>query len=301
MRHLDPPAGTRRREGRAGTRTARAVALAVLTALAALAVGCASGGPAPRSRPAAGPSGCGSPVVIGHRGAPRSAPENTMAAFEAALDQGADWLETDVQTTRDGVPVLMHDPTVDRTTDGRGAVADLTAAQVAALRVTVGPGPARPVPTLAELLGRLSGSSATLLMEIKWQRAEDVARIARIAAATRAHVVLYSFSADHLRRAHAEAPALPVVLIQGRGIAEDPAGLRLAGIALEAGLATAGRIAAERAAGREVYVWTLDDAAAWRLMAARDADGLITDTPGPARRWVDANCRTGRRTGPPGH
>ncbi|MFF2075506.1 glycerophosphodiester phosphodiesterase [Kitasatospora sp. NPDC058162] len=274
---------------------------AVLAALAVLAAGCASGGPALQARSAAAPSVCASPVVIGHRGAPFNAPENTMASFDTALDQGADWLETDVQTTRDGVPVLMHDPTVDRTTNGKGAVADLTAAQIAALRVTVGPGGAQPVPTLEQLLQRLSGSSATLLMEIKWQRPEDVARIARLAAGSRAHVVLYSFSVAHLRQAHAVAPALPVVLIQGGAIAEDPGDLKLDGIALDTGLATAARIAAERKAGREVYVWTLDGDEAWQLMTARDADGLITDTPGPARRWVDANCRTERRAGPRGH
>ncbi|MFF2143416.1 glycerophosphodiester phosphodiesterase [Kitasatospora sp. NPDC058190] len=282
----------------ASPRTART---AVLAALAVLATGCAAGGPALRARSAVAAPVCGSPVVIGHRGAPRNAPENTMASFEAALDQGADWLETDVQTTKDGVPVLMHDPSVDRTTNGKGAVADLTAAQVAALRVTVGPGPAQPVPTLEELLERLSGSRTTLLMEIKWQRPEAVARIARLAAGSDAHVVLYSFSADHLRRAHAVAPALPVVLIQGGGIADDPGDLKLDGIALDSGLAGAARIAAERKAGREVYVWTLDDEESWQLMAARDADGLITDTPGPARRWVDTNCRTGHRAGPRGH
>ncbi|MEU4112940.1 glycerophosphodiester phosphodiesterase [Kitasatospora sp. NPDC028055] len=279
----------------------RAAQTAVLAALAVLAAGCASAGPALQARSPAAPPVCASPVVIGHRGAPFNAPENTMASFETALKQGADWLETDVQTTRDGVPVLMHDPTVDRTTNGKGAVADLTAAQVAALRVTVGPGGAQPVPTLEELLARLSTSSATLLMELKWQRPEDVTRIARMAAGSRAHIVLYSFSVANLRQAHAVAPALPVVLIQSGGIAEDPGDLKLDGIALDAGLATAARIAAERKAGREVYVWTLDGDEAWQLMTARDADGLITDTPGPARRWVDANCRTERRAGPRGH
>ncbi|MER8100778.1 glycerophosphodiester phosphodiesterase [Kitasatospora sp. NPDC094016] len=282
------------------TASPRAAQTAVLAALAVLAAGCASA-PALRARSAAAAPLCDAPVVIGHRGTPRNAPENTMASFETALDQGADWLETDVQTTRDGVPVLMHDPTVDRTTNGKGAIADLTAAQIAALRVTVGPGPTEPVPTLQELLERLSDSNATLLMEIKWQRAEDVTRIARIAAASGARVVLYSFSAEHLRQAHAAAPALPVVLIQGSAIAEDPGDLPLRGIALDAALASASRIAAERKAGREVYVWTLDDEESWQLMSARDADGLITDTPGRARRWVDTNCRPERRAGPRGH
>ncbi|MFJ6617099.1 glycerophosphodiester phosphodiesterase [Kitasatospora sp. NPDC091335] len=279
----------------------RAARTAVLAALAVLAAGCASGGPVLRARPATAPPVCESPVVIGHRGSPRKAPENTMASFDTALDQGADWLETDVQTTRDGVPVLMHDSTVDRTTNGKGAIADLTAAQIAALRVTIGPGPAQPVATLDQLLKRLADSNATLLMEIKWQRPEDVARIAGMAAGSRARVVLYSFSADHLRQAHAVAPALPMVLIQSGAIAEDAGDLPLRGIALESGLASSARIAAERRAGHEVYVWTLDSEESWQLMAARDADGLITDTPAPARRWVDANCPTERGGGPRGH
>ncbi|MGW2252230.1 glycerophosphodiester phosphodiesterase [Kitasatospora sp. NPDC001660] len=278
----------------------RASRTAVLAALAVLACGCASG-PALRARADVTPPLCAAPVVIGHRGAPQNAPENTMASFETALRQGADWLETDVQTTRDGVPILMHDPSVDRTTNGKGAIGDLTAAQIAALRVTVGPGPAEPVPTLEQLLERLAGSDATLLMEIKWQRRpEDVTRIAKLAAASGARVIMYSFSADHLRVAHAAAPNLPIVLIQGAAIAEDPGDLPLSGVALDTTLASASRIAAERKAGHKVYVWTLDDEEAWQLMTARDADGLITDTPGPARRWVDANCRTDRSAGPRG-
>lgn len=69
-------------------------------------------------------------LTAAHRGQWRSAPENSLRAFEAAFADGAELVETDVRTTRDGVLVLMHDPTVDRTTDGTGAVADLTWAQL---------------------------------------------------------------------------------------------------------------------------------------------------------------------------
>ena len=284
---------------------ARVAALAALALLALPVTGCAAPfaaqGAAPmalRAQPAAAARACAQPVVIGHRGSPRAAPENTMASFEAALKGGADWLETDVQTTRDGVPVLMHDSTVDRVTDGKGAVADLTAAQISALRVTVGPGGPQPVPTLEQLLTRLAGTRTRLLMEIKWQRAGDVPRIARMAADSHADVVLYSFSADHLKQAHAAAPGLPVVLIQGATVQDPTTGLPLDGLALDEGLATAARITAERQAGRQVYVWTLDDEAAWQLMSDRQATGLITDVPAEARRWVDARCRPPRVVGP---
>ena len=65
-------------------------------------------------------------LVIGHRGNPEDAPENTLASVNAALQLGVDLIEVDVRLTRDDVPVIFHDETVERTTDGRGAVADLT-------------------------------------------------------------------------------------------------------------------------------------------------------------------------------
>ncbi|HEU5316274.1 MAG TPA: glycerophosphodiester phosphodiesterase family protein, partial [Chloroflexota bacterium] len=71
--------------------------------------------------------------VIGHRGAAGHAPENTFAAFDRGLELGVYGVETDLRATADGVIVLMHDATVDRTTDGTGAVADLTWADVRAL------------------------------------------------------------------------------------------------------------------------------------------------------------------------
>jgi glycerophosphoryl diester phosphodiesterase len=70
------------------------------------------------------------PVILGHRGAAGVAPENTLPAFARGLTDGAHILETDVHVTRDDVPVLIHDPSVDRTTDGGGAVADLTLAEL---------------------------------------------------------------------------------------------------------------------------------------------------------------------------
>ena len=66
------------------------------------------------------------PVIIGHRGAAGTAPENTLVSFERAVQIGAEVLESDIHATRDGVPVLLHDPNVDRTTNGTGLVSDLT-------------------------------------------------------------------------------------------------------------------------------------------------------------------------------
>lgn len=89
----------------------------------------------------------GPAVAIGHRGAPTEAPENTVAAFRRALEIGAQGVELDVRLTADDHLVLMHDDTVNRTTDGTGLVDEMTLAQVGCLRVG-----GEPVPTLREAL-----------------------------------------------------------------------------------------------------------------------------------------------------
>ncbi|GAB3813229.1 glycerophosphodiester phosphodiesterase family protein [Kribbella italica] len=102
-------------------------------------------------------------MVVAHRGYWRGAPENSLAAVELAIRKGAEVVEIDVQRTADGELVLMHDTTVDRTTDGRGAVSSLTLAQVRALKLRTGLGGAQApvtehqVPTLAEALRVVKG------------------------------------------------------------------------------------------------------------------------------------------------
>ena len=103
------------------------------------------------------------PPVIAHRGARMVAPENTLAAFEAACAQGAAWIETDVKLTHDGVPILMHDDTLDRTTNGHGAVADTIWADIQ--RLDTGGGVR--VPSLIEALRMAMERHLHLNLEIK--------------------------------------------------------------------------------------------------------------------------------------
>lgn len=93
------------------------------------------------------------PLVIAHRGASGHAPENTMAAFQLALDQRADGIELDVMLSKDGRLVVIHDDTVDRTTNGTGRVKDLTLAQLKALDA----GNGEKIPTLEEVLDTFGG------------------------------------------------------------------------------------------------------------------------------------------------
>jgi glycerophosphoryl diester phosphodiesterase len=99
-------------------------------------------------------------MVVAHRGASIEQPENTIQAFEAAIDAGADAVEFDVRLTADDVAVVMHDPDVSRTTDGTGLVPELTLADVRRLRIPLpGAGAAR-IPTLEEALECLAGRAA---------------------------------------------------------------------------------------------------------------------------------------------
>jgi glycerophosphoryl diester phosphodiesterase len=102
------------------------------------------------------------PAVVAHRGSPVSRPENTLASFEEAVRLGARIVEFDVRLARDGEPVVMHDPTVDRTTNGTGNVHELAVADIRALDAGDGEG----VPLLSEVLEAMSGRAAVAI-EIK--------------------------------------------------------------------------------------------------------------------------------------
>lgn len=111
-----------------------------------------------------------SPPIIAHRGARNRAPENTMAAFVAAHADGATWIETDVKLTSDGVPILMHDETLDRTTSGHGAVADASWEDLKRLDAGSWFDPAfaqTHVPTLAELLAFARQTDMRLNLKLK--------------------------------------------------------------------------------------------------------------------------------------
>src|SRR6266498_4252060 len=105
------------------------------------------------------------PIVVAHRGASSTRPENTIPSFEEAIRLGAIIVEFDVRLSRDGVPVVIHDPAVDRTTGGTGLVHQLSAAALSSLNAGTEAEPT-PVPTLAEVLGCVSGRAA-IAVEIK--------------------------------------------------------------------------------------------------------------------------------------
>jgi glycerophosphoryl diester phosphodiesterase len=105
-------------------------------------------------------------LVVAHRGASSTAPENTLTAFEEAARVGADVVELDVRLTKDGVPVVLHDPDVSATTDGRGQVHTLSLAEVKRLDAGAG-GPLAEIPTLDEALEAIGRAGVGVDLEIK--------------------------------------------------------------------------------------------------------------------------------------
>jgi glycerophosphoryl diester phosphodiesterase len=236
------------------------------------------------------------PLVIAHRGDSARRPENTLASFASALEIGAEVVEFDVQLTRDRQVVVLHDPAVDRTTDGTGRVQDLTLAELR--RFSAGY-PARfgdayrgeRIPTLSEVLGLLR-DRAIGMIEIKHDavtadaeggiEAHTVAEVRKAGMETQ--VALISFSRLALVRCRALAPAI----LRGHLFHRAEVGEVLAGareVACTLVLPEKGMLSVElrdraREAGVKVATWVIDDPAELASLAHFDLYGIGTNRPG---------------------
>jgi glycerophosphoryl diester phosphodiesterase len=156
------------------------------------------------------------PYLMAHRGNRVACPENTMAAFRQAIADGADIIETDLHLTADGVFVCIHDATVDRTTDGSGAVAGMTLAELKTLSASCGRPDfeAEKVPILAEL-AELLPDEVALGLELKTDRFLEAEVCRQLAdeleqAGVRARTVVLSFSLARLQAVQTVAPEIPI-------------------------------------------------------------------------------------------
>ncbi|MDR7273456.1 glycerophosphodiester phosphodiesterase [Catenuloplanes atrovinosus] len=241
------------------------------------------------------------PSVIAHRGYSAIAPENTMAALVAGLRAGADQLEVDVHTSADGVPVVIHDYTLERTTDGTGRVADHPVAALTALDAGGWHSAAHrgePVPTLARVLDLIAAHPGVgLLLEVKPSatRAQTATMIDEIVARDLAgRVLLQSFDEAVLRDARDLAPAGLRLGLLREALDDDPvaAARDLGCVAYNPGvdalLAAPSRAVAALDAGLLVMVWTTDDEREWRALADLGVTGIITNRPAELRAWLSA-------------
>jgi glycerophosphoryl diester phosphodiesterase len=217
------------------------------------------------------------PLILGHRGAPRGAPENTLRAFQLALEEGADGVELDVQPSADGVPVVLHDDTLDRTTDQTGDVATLAWERIARARAGD-----EPVPRLEEVVEWAARTGAFLNVELKRAGAEAAAVAAIAGAGLRERTIFSSFVAASVAEVRRLDPAAACYLLS-----DGRAGLAMAvarqigasGVCLGARRATPAALAEFRRAGLPVIVWTVDRPYRIRGLLREGVRGIITNLP----------------------
>ena len=236
-------------------------------------------------------------VCIAHRGNSHQAPENTLVAYREAAEIGADLAECDVDITADGHVVLMHDRSVDRTTDGSGLVQELTLEQLKALDAGSWKAEAyagETVPTLHELMSQHTDDGLQIVVEIKAAGiAEQVVSILRDQDAAH-RAVAFSFDRPTINAAAALEPALPCFWLTGQ-IPEETGEMRalvnqavadgLAGLSVHLGAVRPDWIRYAHSRGLSVWVWTVNDATGWATVCAAGVDGIITDVPEAFIEW----------------
>lgn len=256
----------------------------------------------------------GPPTVIAHRGASAYAPENTLAAVDKAAELGIRWVENDVQRTKDGELVVIHDDNLKRTTDAEEVfpdrapwkVKDFTAAEIARLDAGSWFGPAYAgarVPTLTQYLRRVEHNRQKLLLEIKnpelypgieQQTLKVLANQGWLDQLhVRSRLIVQSFSTDSLRAVHDLKPAVKTGFLGTPAVADLPAYATFADqINPSYGSISAGYVAAVHAftgvhgKALEVFTWTVNDAATAQRVAGYGVDGIITNKPDVVRDAV---------------
>ena len=269
-------------------------------------------------RPVPSPLSSRRPLVIAHRGASKSAPEHTLAAYRAAIEQGADGVECDVRLTADGVPVCVHDRRVDRTSDGIGVVsalelADLEtldfAARTAGAVAADGTEPDRDragVLTLERLLGLVADAGRPLEIAIETKHptryaglverrvVETLRRFDLLAPRDgRSTARIMSFSPLGLRRVRELAERVPTVLLLDRvplrlRDGRLPAGVSVVGPSIEALHEHPHYVERAHARGHGVHVWTVNAPEDVAFCYELGVEAVITDRPLAARTLLSS-------------
>lgn len=231
-----------------------------------------------------------SPVVIAHRGDSANAPENTLAAFRMAAEKGADAIEFDVKLSADGEVIVLHDQTVDRTTNGRGDIRSLPLAALRDLEAGVrfeGRFPGERIPTLEEVFEAV-GTRLHMNIELTNYATPGDALVEKVAALVRKHamqerVLFSSFFPGNLRRARALLPEVPRGQLAWRGWMGWLARTLFwrGQFALHPYLTdvTPALVSRLHKAGKRVFVWTVNAEADMNHLIRLGVDGLFTDDP----------------------
>jgi glycerophosphoryl diester phosphodiesterase len=223
------------------------------------------------------------PLAFAHRGGADHFPENSWKAFEHAVKLGYAYLETDANATRDGVVLAFHDRTLDRVTDRKGRIADLTASEVAAARIAG----TEPIPLLADLL--MAWPDVRFNIDVKDSPA--IGPLVEVLRVTNAwdRVCLTSFSGLRLSATRRLLPRAVCTATTPAGVGAIRAGLphrvlaaRFATLSVRCAqipvsMATRRFIAKAHASGLQVHAWTVNDRAAMARLLDLGVDGIMTD------------------------
>lgn len=244
------------------------------------------------------------PWVIAHRGASGYAPENTFAAFRRAMELGAGFIETDIHLTRDARFVAIHDTTLERTTNGRGAVRNATLAELRQLdagqwydREFAG----ERIPTLEDILVFSRENDLVFYLEIKYDTAWGLhhALVAAIHnAQNTARTIVISFDPRTVAAVRQLDPSVMVGLLvdaDDHGAADGPAIIKSATgagarqLCLNSRLLTPEIIRQAHESDLHVVGWTLNEADEMRAAIRAGVDGVMTDVPDRLRGLLEPN------------
>lgn len=244
-------------------------------------------------------------LIWAHRGASTHAPENTIAAFERAIQDGADGIELDVRDAACGAIVVAHDPTIDRLAGRPGVVASMCASELADLELSTLAGRTRGMPKLDDVIDLTLASNLQLNIELKGDVPSRI-RTTRLLATLlkrrsvrdREAMMVSSFRPEMLAVLRALQTGMRVAFLfdqKNTGSARAEA-LRLAlqpdGVHPIHTLATRESIARWKHQGHFVNVWTVDDEARLQSLLSDGANGVIVNDPARARTALDARLRS---------
>jgi len=204
------------------------------------------------------------PLLLGHRGARRAAPENTLPAFELALVHGCDGFEFDVRVTADGVPVVCHDPEAANLAIDRCSFAQLTAR-------------CPDLPDLNEVLARFA-SRAYLYIELKVSGLEDLVLAALSRHTPQRGYVVASFLPEAITSLHERDRSIPLGLISSRSDhLSQWRSLPISIVMPQYPLVSPQLLREVHEAGKQMFVWTVNEAEPMRALAAAGLDGILAD------------------------
>ncbi|MGH8882303.1 MAG: glycerophosphodiester phosphodiesterase [Stackebrandtia sp.] len=235
------------------------------------------------------------PIVVAHRGANINLPEQSLAAYVEAIDVGADAIECDVRLTKDGHLVCHHDRTINRTSDGRGAIAELTLAELQKFnfaRADSRPSEHHQILAFETLLRLVSEAprGVKMLIEAKhpsrYGARVEHALHAALAEYPDLEVIVMSFARAAVTRYRELDAEVPLVWLFEYPVGNPPPGAGVLGPRIDVLRAKPRLIERAHAAGQRVFVWTVNTPDQVRYVRDAGADAIITDDPAMALRTL---------------